>query len=395
MSLEKTKGQLIELLGNRDNRVIALSGKWGTGKTHLWEQVKAESQNERIRNALYVSLFGLSSIDQVKRKLMEGVLPDSVVKGGKWDAIKSTFSAGINALASHYKALAALNDLNLLLMAPFVLRDKAIVIDDIERKHVRLGIDEILGFVDEYSKQFDVRFILILNDDQLPTEQEQRTLWLKFREKLIDREIKLCTTPDEAFSIAITLFASPLYGATLKKAVVSCGLNNIRIVSKVIQLANQILAGRALDDAIQARVVPSIVLFAAIHYCGLDEGPDFQFALNIGNPDYSNFLPNAKDAKTDEDKREDRWRILMSGLGISSCDEFEMLLVEFLESGLFETHKINAIIDRYGNEQHSMQISQRANDLIKRAISDPRATDESLLDEAANFLAFAGQLNPY
>jgi hypothetical protein len=60
---------------------------------------------------------------------------------------------GVKAASEHYKALAALNDLNLLFMAPAVLRDIVIVIDDIERKHEKLGIDEVLGFIDEYSKQ--------------------------------------------------------------------------------------------------------------------------------------------------------------------------------------------------------------------------------------------------
>lgn len=89
MSLEKTKKQLVELLGQSDNYVIALSGKWGTGKTHLWNEVKKESKDEKIKKALYVSLFGLSTVDQVKRKLMEGALPEAAVGGGKLDTVKN------------------------------------------------------------------------------------------------------------------------------------------------------------------------------------------------------------------------------------------------------------------------------------------------------------------
>jgi tRNA A37 threonylcarbamoyladenosine biosynthesis protein TsaE len=39
MSLSKTKERLVRLLGQNENSVIALSGKWGTGKTHLWNEV--------------------------------------------------------------------------------------------------------------------------------------------------------------------------------------------------------------------------------------------------------------------------------------------------------------------------------------------------------------------
>src|SRR3546814_13528218 len=86
-SLDRTKKQLIELLGNADSKVIALSGRWGTGKTHLWSEVKAESEKSEIKKALYVSLFGLSSIDQVKRKLMEGALPDAAVGGDRQSVV--------------------------------------------------------------------------------------------------------------------------------------------------------------------------------------------------------------------------------------------------------------------------------------------------------------------
>lgn len=167
MSLAKTNAQLKNLLAQPDNDVIALSGKWGTGKTHLWDEVKKESADGRVKNALYVSLFGLSSIDQVKRTLIERAIPGVESHGGIFDWIKNLFNVGVKAAATHYKALAALSDLNVLLMAPVVLRDKVIVIDDIERKHEKLGIDEVLGFIDEYSKEFRARFVLVLNDDQL------------------------------------------------------------------------------------------------------------------------------------------------------------------------------------------------------------------------------------
>ena len=87
MSIEKTKKQLMELLSQSDTNVIALSGRWGTGKTHLWNEVKKGSKDEMVQKSLYVSLFGLSTLDQVKRKLMEGALPEVAVGGGKLEAL--------------------------------------------------------------------------------------------------------------------------------------------------------------------------------------------------------------------------------------------------------------------------------------------------------------------
>ncbi|TQJ94707.1 P-loop NTPase fold protein [Achromobacter sp. SLBN-14] len=394
MSLAKTKRQLIGLIENTENKVVALSGRWGTGKTHLWNEVKKESKDVEVGKALYVSLFGLSNIDQVKRKLMEGALPDGAVGGGKLEILKGLFKSGVTVAATHYKALAAINDLNLLLVAPIVLKNRVIVIDDIERKHTKLGIDEILGFIDEYSKEHKVRFVLVLNDDQLTAQGEQWTLWNTFREKVIDREIKLSTTSDEAFSIAIRLRASPKYERALKPAIVTCGLTNIRIIEKVIRVANQILANRDLSDSIQARVVPSIVLFGAIHYQGLEDGPDFQFALNIGTARWSRYLRDKEDAPTEEDKRKERWRMLIGELGIIACDGFELVLVEYLESGLFESEQVQAIIDRYVGEAQTFEDCQRARNFIRKALWDPRAVETDLIAEATDFPAIAGQFDP-
>lgn len=60
MTLKSTKDHLDLLLADQDNKVIALSGKWGTGKSHLWREVKSASKDEAVKSALYVSLFGLS-----------------------------------------------------------------------------------------------------------------------------------------------------------------------------------------------------------------------------------------------------------------------------------------------------------------------------------------------
>jgi len=394
VSLKKSKEQMIQSLSESDNKVIALSGKWGTGKTHLWTEVQAEVRDDKERNALYVSLFGLSSVDQLKRKLIEASVPGVESHGGVFDGLKNLFNSGVEAASKHYKALAAINNLNLLLMAPAVLRNKLIVIDDIERKYETLGINEVLGFIDEYSKQHGSRFILVLNDDQLSTKEDQAELWATFREKIIDHEIKLSTTAEEAFSIAIALKPSK-YAEAIQRASVICGLTNIRIVTRVIKATDQILAGRDLENSILDRVVPSIVLFSSIYHRGLEDGPDFKFALNVGNPDWANFGRDNDDEPTPQEKREDGWRMLMQELGIHGCDEFEERLVEFLESGLFEPFKIEAIISRYASETEAMEARKTIQDFLFRSFWDHRADENQLVEEAAAFPKFAGLIDPF
>lgn len=98
---------------------------------------------------------------------------------------------------------------------------------------------------------------------------------------------------------------------------------------------------------------------------------------------------------TEQQKREDRWRLFMQELGVHNCDEFEKVLVEFLKSGLFDAEQVQAIIDRFIAETQALQVRQAARDFLNRAFWDHPASDADLLVEAGHFSASAGLLDPY
>jgi hypothetical protein len=142
-------------------------------------------------------------------------------------------------------------------------------------------------------------------------------------------------------------------------------------------------------------VIPSIVLFSAIHYRGIPDGPDFQFALNVANPDWVHFGRDENAELTEQEKLEDGWRLLMHELGVRGCDEFEKVLVDFLESGLFDAEHMQAIIDRLVAGTQSLQAREAANDFLNRAFWDHRLSDADLLAEAGHFPDCAELLDPY
>ena len=271
MTLKSTKDHLVQLLADQDNKVIALSGKWGTGKSHLWQEVKSESADEAVKGALYVSLFGLSDMNQIKLKVVQSALPSAEKYSAAWDKVRVGMEGARKVLNSLHKGFSALDELALLAV-PSLLKDKVIVLDDIERKHEKLSIDEVLGFIDEFTQQHGARFVLILNSDQL----DDRKVWDTLREKIVDQEIRLNTSTNEAFDIAIGLAPSP-YADRIRAAAERCGLTNIRIIRKVIiKAVSRIFGNRTdLSDALLSRVVPSTVLLAGVHYKGIEDGPDF------------------------------------------------------------------------------------------------------------------------
>ena len=388
MTLARTKDNLVESLADSTNRVIALSGKWGTGKTHLWTEVQKVSSNEAVKKAVTVSLFGASSVADLKLKIAQKLLPKLSEGGAVAESIKNGFSGVKNVLKSLHSGFSALDELALI-VTPLLLKGRFIVIDDIERKQEKLSIDEILGFIDDCVQNLDCRILLILNSDQLM----DKNIWELFREKVIDQELRLETSPDEAFNIAVKLTPT-IFEAEIGKAVATCRLINIRIIRKVIKVANRLLANRGnLSRGVVARVVPSIALLSAIHYKGLDDGPDFAFVLKIESTFLavmSKELNKKEENETLQAKARERWQLLLAELGIHGADEFEALVVDFLKSGLIDTAAVGKIIDRYVAEGQVLEARERAHIFSDRVTWHPKITDHQLLEELRAMVPNAG-----
>lgn len=388
--MREAKAHFMVILDDPENRVVALSGKWGTGKSHMWRDIQKASTDEAVKNALYVSLFGVSNMGQLKLKIVQSAIGAG---GGSEisEALKSTWRGATKVLRAVHPGFAAMDEIAALAV-PAVLRNRFIVIDDIERKHEKLSIDEVLGFIDEYTQNHGARIQLILNSDQLHDKQ----LWETLREKVIDQEVRLDTSPAEAFDIAITL-APSRFAAPIRSAVEICRITNIRIIRKVIRAVNRILDGHdELPEPVLSRVIPSTVLLSAIHYKGIEDGPDFAYVLSAGLHNHQTEKAK-KDEKSDEagDKLRAQWATLLGELRIYDCDEYEMLVADYLNSGLFDASAVASIVSRYANETRLIEVQSRVRELHTRAIWHPEVSDAELLKEAESLVPDAHLLDCY
>ena len=390
MTLESTKKQLIHLLEDEDNKVIALSGKWGTGKSFLWDRVRSDSNDKKIKEALYASLFGVSTVDQIRLKLLQDDLGAAESHPALSESISQVWHAAIKLVDRFFTGATAANSLALI-VAPAILRNRVLVLDDIERKHTGLLINEILGFIDEFTKRHNSRIILILNDDQL----EKREIWDTLREKVIDQEIRLTISTAEAFEIGLKIVPSP-WAAQIKNSLEHCEVTNIRIVCKVIKVVNRILKNhKELNESVISRVIPSTVLLSAIHHKGIENGPDFAFVLSSrADIDWSEFH-GKKNENTEEDKLKSKWKRLLNQLGVISCDEYELLVIEFLQSGMFDNSSLEAVITRYVQEGAQMEARAQCNKFLERSVWEHKLTEVQLLEEAKSVVDNAHLLDMY
>ncbi len=396
MSLKDTRQHLIAALGDYENRVVAMSGKWGTGKSHLWRDIKVNSGDQEIARAVYVSVFGVSDINQLQLKALRAAMPVAANNAGLSEQIRKIAKAGSQVLKSVNRAFVALDEL-VLLAAPQFLRGRIVVLDDIERKHPKLSVDEILGFIDELTQQQDARFLLILNDDKL--DEAAKDAWATLREKVIDQEVRLITTPEESFEIARAQTKTPdNYAACTKVVVDALGVDNIRVIRRIIRAVNRILGGRELSRAVLHRTIPSIALLSAIHYHGVDDAPDFDFVLNAGSvPPARNRVEwdNGTGSKDEMAAWRAKWRNLLHELGINNCDEFEELVIAFLKDGQFAANGVTKILERYEREADQLLAQQIGQALNRRLYWDIDSSDTQLVDDAKNLIPYAKHWDAY
>ncbi len=394
MTMEQTKVSLRALVEDEGNKVVALSGLWGTGKSHLWSEVRSSSSVEKISGALYVSLFGVKDIGDLKLRAIQSALPKVGDNVALAEGLRKVWATAGEVLKKVHPAFSALDELALV-GAPALLSGRLIVIDDIERRNEKLGIDEVLGFIDEYTRQYGSRMLLILNSERVG----ETPLWETMREKVIDREIRLEPAPAEAFEIARGA-RTPLFEAHILEAAVACELTNIRIVRKVIRLVETIVSGHpGITEAIARRVVPSAVLLAAIHYKGIADGPDFEYVLEFGGSARLLAALKRRDAAQPEDtkqgERRARWALLMEKLGIRGADEYEGLVVDFLRSGSLDATALGAIVERYVNEADRFRAEAMAGAFGQRFAFHPNLSDAELLEDARALVGMARHLDMF
>lgn len=393
MSIEKTKANLKQLIDEPSNRVIALSGKWGTGKSYLWRSVQTDPDAASAKDALYASLFGIKDISQLKLKLAQAAIAKQD-DGRAKHLIADAWKHGSKVLKVFKPNAAASIDEVALMAVPKLLSERFIVIDDIERKHEKLDVAEVMGFIDEYTQIHDARFLLILNSNQLADQR----IWETLREKVIDHEVALGTTSEEAVEIALKAVPTP-YAATIQTAVQTCGITNIRIIQKIIRVVNRLLEGRTgLTEDVQQRVIPSTVVLGGIYYKGIENGPDADFVLNFNSTRYyleKHQREREQVADAERDKETAQWALMLGELGISGADEYEVLVLDFLKTGLLDVVAADTIFNRYLSERDLFLATARYRELSDKTLWNPELSNEELLAEAEGMLSVVHLLDAY
>lgn len=231
-SVENIEKRLIEIMGTKEPFAIALTGKWGVGKTHLWKSFRDKNREMFSGNKYaYISLFGLDSLESLKLAIATEVQTDAAndsplnVDVSKHIKKLFGFVGGGNITASgdmRFGINIGNNLITNIIMAH--LKDTLVCLDDIERKSDSLPMSEIMGLVNYLKNERNCQIIMILHD----AESEDRDYFDKHKEKIFDELLVL----DNSLSIVKGIVDSSL-STIYEQFYEIIGIKNLRFYQRV------------------------------------------------------------------------------------------------------------------------------------------------------------------
>jgi len=244
---------LNEYYNNPDPQyAIFLKGSWGCGKTHfikkwLWQYKAKEHSDEATTISLepiYVSLYGLRTIEEIKTAIDREINPFFYSKTGKiLKGVASIIGRVVLKTSIDFdkdgkddaSITGSIDSLSVFHSKEDVVKgNKFIVFDDIERCQVE--IKTLLGFINFFVEHCNCHVVVIGDDSKLSTCRKKQLD--EFREKTIGREFTIEPDTEDAIDYFLS---EPYFDDYLKlerdyiiKGFICTGSNNLRILRQCL-----------------------------------------------------------------------------------------------------------------------------------------------------------------
>ena len=339
MSLAMVETALLEFLETPEPRVVALSGKWGLGKTYFWRQLlkQRHSGAHDNRQYAYLSLFGMPDLQALKdalfvnaktlKSLREetlspplGIAEQIGVFSGK---LKTVLRSGTQML----ERLPKVKDFGPLIQSAAFLTvsEYVVCVDDLERHSSGLSIKDALGLISMLREERRCRILVILNTDAL--DDTDREAFEAIREKVFDYELTFDPTPAETARI---VFSEDSEASRLAADhAVALGIGNIRVLLRIKRLIQLILPEIAQsDNALLQQLVHSAVLLCWCHNAQGENAPPLSYVKNLN---YASFIELPPTRILKEEQKQ--WNEVLQRYKFSNTDDFDLALCDCLERG--------------------------------------------------------------
>jgi hypothetical protein len=236
-----------------NGKTIMLSGAWGAGKTHFWQNEIEPDLLEKLKDkedkkaCVYVSLYGKEDIETLKNEILfkayESIHDENKVK----KRAISAFGIGSKALSLSFfgfkldlkgfsEKVEAYDEEKKTEEAKSFLMDGGVIcLDDFERKSKKIDLNDLFGFISQLSIDMNCKVVIILNDDVFNGKEAE--VFRNLKEKTVNKFLFFKPTIEELFeSIAKDKKYNDLvdYKTDILKAIKETEELNARIYIQVL-----------------------------------------------------------------------------------------------------------------------------------------------------------------
>lgn len=301
---------------NSPNFAIFLKGRWGVGKTYFIEeliksyQITGKANHEKIKekNFLKISLFGITSTDQIGERIFQKAHPIlSKVVDPMARIVQSVVSKKIEIdfaqLNNYIKKLPQRNS-------------RVLIIDDIERAEI--PISQIFGYFSELIYETNIRVIFVGNEEKIVQHEDtendtikRKTDFALIKEKTIGMEFYIEADIDSAIKKFFEEFKfdeESFIQNKIKEVFTNFKCENLRIMWQSLynlKILISALPKEMIEKEKQIVISYFLILFIQKSMAEIDEQTKISQVLNI----YEHY---AQSYKTYTDKKHENDGMSMS-----------------------------------------------------------------------------------
>ncbi len=159
---------------------ILLNGEWGSGKTYFWENILKKEIKKINEKIIYVSLYGVNSIEEINKKIFLGKweklekVTENKIVGGITEIAKAILGSAKNMELPFIKGIETPNiDYRQFLN----FTETVLCFDDLERASI--DINEVLGYINNFVEHDGIKVILIANENEIEAKLNDKNAELK------------------------------------------------------------------------------------------------------------------------------------------------------------------------------------------------------------------------
>ncbi len=187
---------------------VLLTGLWGSGKTWFIQDFLSKTYLDPKRY-LYVSLYGMRSVEDIESEYFRQIHPVLSSKGARLfgKIVKGVLKTSINIdLTADGKADGSISagiPSESFFEKIQLSDDKLLIFDDLER--CSISIADLLGYINQYIEHGGFKVIMLSNESEIISKQDngknpESQAYIRIKEKVIGRSFEVLPELDNALS---------------------------------------------------------------------------------------------------------------------------------------------------------------------------------------------------